>query len=181
MCLSTRPTSKWLFVLRLPSGSLETTKNGTLVTLGPHNFVCRPTIEMRSKTKLYPHRELFNGMSHATCTQGNWVISRLLVVGSQSANLTFGPSFSHNLCFKCPNGWCEPILDIYVLIAFQWYKKLFKPLGFDPYNRSLNIWESTGTPTPKVEAPLGVWRFIPSHFPSLPGFPLGSQPCKPLP
>jgi hypothetical protein len=25
-----------------------------------------------------------------------------------------GPSFSHNLCFKCPNGSCKPILDIYI-------------------------------------------------------------------
>jgi hypothetical protein len=45
------------------------------------------------------------------------------VVGSQIANLTSDPSFGHNLCFKCPNGQCKPILDIYVLIAFQWYKK----------------------------------------------------------
>jgi hypothetical protein len=29
-------------------------------------------------------------------------------------------------------------------------------MGFDPYNRTLKIWESTGTPTPKVGIPLGV-------------------------
>jgi hypothetical protein len=29
--------------------------------------------------------------------QGNWVDSRLLVVGSQIANLTLGLSFDHNL------------------------------------------------------------------------------------
>jgi len=78
------------------------------------------------------------------------------MVGSQTANLTPDPSFGHNLCFKCPNGSCEPILDIYVSISFQWYKELFKPLGFGHFNRSLNIRESTGTPTPKVKAPLGV-------------------------
>jgi hypothetical protein len=82
--------------------------------------------------------------------------SRLLVVGSQIANLTPGPSFGHNLCFRCSNGSCEPILDIYVPRAFQRYKELFNPLGFDPCNFFLKIWESIGTPTPKVGAPLGV-------------------------
>jgi hypothetical protein len=59
-----------------------------------------------------PHRELSNSMSHATCTQGNQINSWLLVVGSQIINLTPSLSFGHNLCFKCPNGSCEPILDI---------------------------------------------------------------------
>jgi hypothetical protein len=53
-------------------------------------------------------------MSHATCMQGNRGDSRLLVVENQIANLISDPSFGHNLCFKCPNGSCEPILDIYV-------------------------------------------------------------------
>jgi hypothetical protein len=107
-------------------------------------------------------------MSHATCTEGNQGDSWLLMVGSQIANLTPGPSFGHNLCLKCPNGSCEPILDIYVPRAFQWYKEIFNPLDFDPWNHSLKIWKSIGTPTPKVRAPLGVWRFIPSHSPTLP-------------
>jgi acyl-CoA synthetase (AMP-forming)/AMP-acid ligase II len=81
-------------------------------------------------------------MSHTNWTWGNWVDSWLLVVGSQIANLTFGLSFGHNLCFLCPNGSCEPIFDIYVLIALQWYKKLFESMGFDPCNFSLKIWES---------------------------------------
>jgi hypothetical protein len=54
-------------------------------------------------------------------------------------------------------------LDIYVLIVFQWYKKLLEPLGFVPYNRSLNIQESTKTPTPNMGVHLGMWRFFPSH------------------
>jgi len=95
-------------------------------------------------------------MLHATFTQGYWVDSRLLVVKNQTANLTPASSFGHNLCFRCLNGSYKPILEIYVSIAFQWYKELFKPLGFDPCNRSLNIRESTGTPTPKMEVPLGV-------------------------
>jgi hypothetical protein len=90
--------------------------------------------------------EMFNGMLHATYTQGNWVDSWLLVVGSQIVSLTPNFSFDHNLCFTCPNGSCKPILDIYVSIDFQWYKKLFKPMGFDPCNHTLknqeSIWDS---------------------------------------
>ncbi len=46
------PPSKWHFVLGLPSGSPKIPKVGTLVTLGAHNFVCRPPIDMRFKAKL---------------------------------------------------------------------------------------------------------------------------------
>ncbi len=81
-------------------------------------------------------------MLHATCTWGNQVDSRLLVVRSQIVTLTFGLSFDHNLCFKCPNWSCKPILDNYVLIAFQWYKELFKPMDFDPCNCILKVWKS---------------------------------------
>jgi hypothetical protein len=74
------------------------------------------------------------------------------------------PSLGHNLCFNYPNGSCEPILDICVLRSFWWYKELFNPMGFDPYNCSLKIREFIKTPTPKVGAHLRVCRFIPSHF-----------------
>jgi hypothetical protein len=59
-------------------------------------------------------REISKGMSHVACTQRNQVHSRLLMVESQIVNLTLG----HNLCFRCPNGACEPILDIYASIVF---------------------------------------------------------------
>jgi hypothetical protein len=42
-------------------------------------------------------------------------------------------------------------------------------MSFDPYNRSLKIWESIGTPTSKVGAHLGMCKFILSHPPTLPG------------
>jgi hypothetical protein len=103
---------------RLPSGSPEIVTTGTSTTLKAHNFLCRPLIVMQSEAKS-PHQELSNDMSHVACTQGNRVDSRLLVVGSQTANLTPGLSFAHNLCFKCPNEQCEPILDIYTSIYFQ--------------------------------------------------------------
>ncbi len=84
----------------------------------------------------------------------NWVDFLLLVVRSETANLIPDLSFGHNLCSKCQNGWCKPILDIYVPRYFQWYKERLKPLRFDPCNRPLKIREFTGTLTPKVE-PLG--------------------------
>ncbi len=97
-------------------------------------------------------------MSHAICTQGNWVDSWLWMVESQTANLTLDLSFGHNLCFRCPNESCEPILDIYISIYFQWYKDLLNAMGFDPCNRPLNIlgihWDSNS----QNGSPLGsVW------------------------
>jgi hypothetical protein len=77
-------------------------------------------------------RELSNGMSHSTFTHPGWVDSRLLVVGSQTASLTPGPSFGHNLCSRCPNDSCEAILDIYTSRPFQRYKEHLKARCFDP-------------------------------------------------
>jgi len=112
-------------------------------------------------------RELSNSMSHTICTHGNRVDSWLSMVGSQIINLTSGPSFGHNLCFKCPNGQCEPISDIYVPRTFNWYKELFKPLSFDPCNRPLKIWESNGSLTPKVKLlwDVRVHSLTPFHTP----------------
>jgi len=91
-------------------------------------------------------RELSNGVSHFTCTHRNQVDSRLLVVGSQIANLTPGPSFDHNLCCICPNGSCEAILDIYTSRPFQWCKERLNTRCFDPWNHALNFLESRRTP-----------------------------------
>ncbi len=133
------------------------------------------------KQSCSPHQELFNGMSHAIYTHRIWVDSRLFVVGSQIGNLTSNLSFGHNLCFRCPNGQCERILDICVPKYFQWYKEIFKPLSFVPCNCPLKIRESTGTPTPKVELPWWQTFIFPGVCCVIPGFPLGPQPYKPLP
>jgi hypothetical protein len=112
--------------------------------------------------------DLFNSMSHVLCSQVFRVDSWLLVVESQNwqtpGNSTLDPSFGHNLCFRCPNEQCEPILDIYASRAFHWYKKRHNPLSFDPCDCSLKFRQSTGTPSPKVGVALGVWGFTPSHF-----------------
>jgi hypothetical protein len=142
--------------------NLKIPKVRTPMTLGPHNVVSKPLIEMKQSYSFY--WELFNSMSYATYTQQNQGDSRYLMVGSQTPNLSFG----HNLCLKCPNRSCQPILDIYVPRAFQWYKERFNLMGFVLCNCSLMVWESIKTPTPKMGAHLGVWGFVPLHFPTLP-------------
>ena len=59
-----------------------------------------------------PRRDLSNAVSHSQIGCREEVDFRLLVVGSQIASLTPGPSFAHNLGDKCPNGQCEAIFDI---------------------------------------------------------------------
>ncbi len=92
------------------------------------------------------------------------------MVRSQIANLTPDPSFGHDLCFKCPNGSCEPILDIYVLKDFQWYNELFNLIGFDPYNHSLNIWASIRTLIPNEGSFLHIFLHSQKHEMWLSGF-----------
>jgi hypothetical protein len=133
-------------------------------------------------------RELSNSMWHVIYSQVNHVDSWLLVVESQIANLTPGLSFAHNLCFRCSNEPCEPILDIYNSIAFQWYKELFEAKSFDPYNRALKIRESFWDSNSQHGSSLGSVRAhsltlfaLPGACGVLPGLPLGLQPCNPLP
>ncbi len=63
--------------------------------------------------------ELSNTVSHSCCRRREDVDSRLFVVGSQTANLTPGPSFAHNLGCRCPNGQCEASLNIYTSRPLQ--------------------------------------------------------------
>ncbi len=113
------------------------------------------------------YQVFFNIILHVLCIQVNRVDSWLFLVDNQINSLTPGPSFSHNLCFKCPNEECEPILDIYVPRSFQWYKKCNKPLNFGPWNCSFKFRKSTRTLFPKVGIALGVWGFTPSILPRI--------------
>ncbi len=140
------------------------------------------------KQSCSPRWELSNDMWHVACSQVNRIDSRLLVVGSQIANLTPGRSFAHNLCFRCPNGSCEAILDIYTSRTFQWYKELFKARRFDPCNRTLKIRESFrdsnsqhGSSLGSVKAHSLTFLALPGAYGMLSGLPLGSPPCNPLP
>ncbi len=172
--LFARPTSKWLFVPGLLKGSPETARLDLLQLCGAI-ISCSDLRSGRSLKKNYSSCwGLSNGVLHVTCTHGNWVDSRHFVVGSQIASLTPNFSFDHNWGYRCSNGSCKPILDIYTSIAFQWYKELVNARFFDLWNRSLKVQESVGTPTPEIKVHLGVWVFILTLFHT----PLGLRPCK---
>jgi hypothetical protein len=87
-------------------------------------------------------------MSHSRFGCREEVDSRLLVVGSQIASLTPGPSFAHNLSCRCPNDQCEAILDIYISRPFQWHQKHPNARCFAFCCWTLNIWESRGLQVP---------------------------------
>jgi hypothetical protein len=123
-------------------------------------------------------------MWHATWTQGNQGSSWLLIVGSQIANLTPGPSFGHNLCFKNPNGSCKPILDIYVPRTFQWYKELINPMSFNPCNCLLKIQNFKFQSESSLESAKGSFPHTLLHswehemwLPSSPLAPTFASPC----
>ncbi len=82
-----------------------------------------PDCRVRSRRGLNqscsPRQDLSNAMSHSHIGCREEVDSRLLVVGSQTASLTPGPSFAHNLGYKYPNDQFEAILDIYASRPFQ--------------------------------------------------------------
>jgi hypothetical protein len=97
-----------------------------------------------------PLWELSNAMLHSPSAHWERVDSRLLVVGSQTANLTLDPSFAHNLSCRCPNDQCEAISDIYTSRPFEWHQEHPKARCFAPCCRALNIRESRRTPTPQL-------------------------------
>ncbi len=157
-------------------------------TLGTHNFVCKPPIEVRCEAKLYlSSRDFSNGMWHATYTQRNQGDSRLLMVKNQIGNLTPGPSFGHNLCFNYSNGSCEPILNMHIPKSFQWYKELFNPMGFNPLTILWKFGSPSGFQLPKWELTWECGGSFPhillhssKHEMWLPCFTFGLHLCKPL-
>jgi hypothetical protein len=97
-------------------------------------------------TKVVTLVESFPSVSHFACMHWNRVDSRLLVVESQIASLTPSPSLNHNLCYRCPNGSCKAILDIYTSRPFQQYQERPNARCFGPYNHTLSFQESQSTP-----------------------------------
>ncbi len=96
-----------------------------------------------------PLRELSNAMSHSPSACRERVDSWLLVVESQIANLTPGPSFAHNLGCRCPNDQCEAISDIYTSRPFQWHQEHPKARCFALCCWTQKIRESRRTPNPQ--------------------------------
>ncbi len=141
-------TSKW----HKFSGLLKWSPEIVLVGLPELWTAINPDCKVRSQWGLNqscsPRRDLFNAMLHTQigCQEG--INSRLLVIGSQIASLTPGPSFAHNLGCRCPNCQCEGIFDIYVSRPFQWHQEHPNARCFAPCCRVLNIRESRRTPNP---------------------------------
>jgi hypothetical protein len=97
-----------------------------------------------------PCWDLSNDVLHSPRARWGRIDSRLLVVGSQTASLTPGPSFAHNLSCKCPNDQFEAIFDIYASRPFQWHQEHPNVRCFGPCCRTLNIRESRRTQSPQL-------------------------------
>jgi hypothetical protein len=102
-----------------------------------------------------PRRDLFNDVSQSQFGGQEEVDSWLLVVGSQTASLTPGPSFAHNLGYRCSNDQCEAIFYIYSSRPFQWHQEHLNARCFGPCCRALNIRESRRIPNPHFFQVLG--------------------------
>jgi hypothetical protein len=70
------------------------------------------------------------------------IATRSKVVGSQTGSLTPGPSFAHNLGYRCLNDQCETIFYIYASRPFQWHQEHLNARCFGPFCRALHIRES---------------------------------------
>ncbi len=137
--LCTKPHPNVILSYDSQVGSPKIPKIGIPAILKGQNFLCKPPIKVRSKKHYSLCWELSNNMCHATYTHIYRSDSWFLVVRNQIGALTPNLSFGHNLCIKYSNGSCELILNIYVSIAFQWYKGLFNPMNFDLWNTCLKI------------------------------------------
>jgi hypothetical protein len=116
-------TSKWHKFPGLPKWSPEivpTRLPGLWTVITPD---CRVRSQRGLNQSCSPRRDLSNSMSRTRigCREG--IDSWLLVVGSQTASLTPGPSFAHNLGCRCPNDQFEAIFDIYVSRSLQWQQE----------------------------------------------------------
>jgi len=111
---------------------------------------CRVWSQQCFNQSCSPHRDLSNAMYHSQFKGREEVDSRLLMVGSQTTNLTPGPSFAHNLGCKCPKVQCKAIFDIYASRPFQWHQEHLNARCFGPCCRTINIWKSQRTPNPQL-------------------------------
>ncbi len=148
-------TSKWHKFPRLPKWSPEIVPTGLskLWTVINPNYGVR--LRRGLKRSCSPRRDLSNAMLHTQIGCQEEVDSRLLVVGNQTASLTPGPSFAHNLGCRCPNAQFKAIFDIYVSRPFQWHQEHPNARCFASCYRALNIRKSWRTQNPQLFQVLG--------------------------
>ncbi len=128
---------------RTPEMESRNCPSGTPITLNRHNSRLQSWIATRSEPQLQPSSRSFQRrIALPNRTSGR---HRFLTF---SASLTPGPSFAHNLGYRCPNCQCEGIFDIYVSRPFQRHQEHPNARCFSPCYRALNIRESRKTPNP---------------------------------
>jgi hypothetical protein len=155
MRLVAEVTSEWHILLGLPKWNAESVLAGLSelwTAIAPRPKLGSGQVLNQSCSS---RRELSNAMLHSSRRRHKEVDSRILVVGSQIANLTPNPSFAHNLGCRCLNGQCEAIFDIYVSRPFQWHQAHPNARCFSPCYRALNIRESRRTPNLQLFQVLG--------------------------
>ncbi len=143
-------TSKWHKFLGLPKWSPEIVPVGLPELWEPITPDCKVRLQRGLNQSCSPCQDLFNVMLRFQIGCQKEVDSRLLVVGSQTGNLTPGPSFAHNLGYRCQNGQCEAIFDMYASRTFQWHQEHLNARCFGPRCRAINIRESRRTPNPQL-------------------------------
>jgi hypothetical protein len=143
-------TFKWHKFLGLPKWSPKIVSAGLLELWTAITSDFRVRLQRGLNQSCNPRRDLSNAMSHSQVGCREEVDSRLLVVGSQTASLTPGPYFAHNLGWRCPNDQGEAIFDIYVSRPFQWHQEHLNARCFGPCFWALNIRESRRTPNPQL-------------------------------
>jgi hypothetical protein len=148
-------TSKWHKFPGLPKWSPEIVSAGLPELWTSITPDCRVGSQRGLNQSCSPRRDLSNAMSHAHIECRKSIDSWLLVVGSQTASLTPGPSFAHNLRYRCPNDQCDAIFDIYVSRPFQQHQEHPNTRCFAPFCRALNTREFRRTPNPHFFQVLG--------------------------
>ncbi len=111
---------------------------------------CRVWSQRGLNQSCIPRRDLSNAVLHTQFGCREEVDSWLLLVGTHTTSLTPGPSFAHNLGYRCSNGPCEAIFDIYASRPFQWHQEHSNERCFGPCCRTLNIRESWRIPSPQL-------------------------------
>jgi hypothetical protein len=154
------PTSEWFFVPILPRRSPEIVSVWTPGTLWVHKSLLRPRIGMTFKANLYLSLKAFQQCVTLYLHTPGSVDSRLLVVRNQIASLTPDPSFYHNLCWKCPNGSCEAIFDIYTSISFQWHEERLKARCLTPAIKLWSFKSPRGLPSPHFGSVSVIFTFF---------------------
>jgi hypothetical protein len=106
-----------------------------------------------------PRRDLSNDVSHSQFGGRKKVDSRLLVVGSQTASLTPGPSFAHNLGYTCPN---DQLRGHFLYLRFKTFPMTPRTPQCEVFWALLSNSKHSGVPEDSKSPTLEVLGFTPT-------------------